>query len=217
MIASSRSRALPASPQTRQRQALDEVRERKHQRPERLHDAGERVADLARLRRDVGVEQRLADDRQREAIHLLRHVDRRPVRPRLALPIRVLHHRRRVFRDAIAMKRRLHQPPLPQMHGAFARQQPLAEHALRPLEPAALREVLVVRHQDVLDDARIADDEHVLAAEPDVREIAVCASDVLEELERIAARSIDRATSGARPSAREGILSRQSPVVSLQS
>ena len=51
-------------------------------------------------------------------------------------PVGVLGHHRRVGRDAIAVKRRLHQPALPQVHRAFARQQAVAEQPLRALEAA---------------------------------------------------------------------------------
>ena len=49
------------------------------------------------------------------------------------------------------MKRRLHQPALPQVHRAFAGQQPLAEQPLRALEAAALGEVALVGDEDVAD------------------------------------------------------------------
>ena len=72
-------------------------------------------------------------------------------------PVGVCGHDRGKGGNAVAMKRRLHQPALPQVRGALAGQQPFAEDALRSLEPLALVEILVVRDQDVADQRRIAD------------------------------------------------------------
>ena len=71
------------------------------------------------------------------------------------------------------MKRGLHQAPLPQMKGVLAGQQSFAEEDLDALEPAALVEVLVVRDEHVPDDGRVAGDEEVLAAHPQICEVAV--------------------------------------------
>ena len=128
----------PSAPQLRHRQVLQQVRERQHRHPERFHDAGERLADLGRLRLDVGVEQRLADDRQRQPIHFLRDVERRAIAPRAAHAIGIGDHRVGIRRDPLAMERRLHQPPLSQMRRAFAGQEPFAEQALGALQRRAL-------------------------------------------------------------------------------
>ena len=191
MIASSRARRAGA-PHARHRQPLEHVRERQHHHPERFHDAGERLAHLRRLRLDVGVEQRLADDREREPVHLPGDVQRGAVGPRVPHPIRVRHHRAAVAGDPIAVKRRLHQAALAQVHGALARQQPFAEQALRALQPAALDEVLVVRDEDVADVLRAVDEEDRFAAHPVGHDVAVRAREVRVERERVAARPIDQ-------------------------
>jgi hypothetical protein len=141
--------ARPA--QLRHRQPLDDVGERQHHHPEGVHHTGQRVADRRRVRVDVGVEQRLADDRQRQAVHLGGDVERPPVDPRAPHPVRVRDHRRAVGGNPIAVEGGLHQPALPQVHRAFAGQQPFAEHPLGTLQAAALHEALVVGDEDVLD------------------------------------------------------------------
>ena len=100
-------------------------------------------------------------------------------------------HRRAVGGDAIAVKRRLHQPALAQVGRAFAGQQSFAEDPLGALQAAALHEALVVRDEDVLDVLRVVDEEHLLAAHPVRDDVAVGAREIGEERERIAAGKID--------------------------
>src|SRR5438270_12448369 len=82
--------------------------------------------------------------------------------PRLAIlplfqqPLREPHHRVRVGRDAPAMERRLHQPPLPQPKIAFAGEQPVAKQPLVGPQDAPLDEFAVLRHQHLLDVLRMA-------------------------------------------------------------
>jgi hypothetical protein len=176
--------------QFRHRQPFDHVGERQHHHPEGIHHAGQRFSDLDRLRFDVGVEQGLADDRQRQPVHLAGNVDRPPVDPGASHPIRVRHHRRAVGGNPVAVERRLHQPALPQMDRALAGQQSFAENPLGALQPAALHEALVVRDEDVLDVLRIVDEEHLLAAHAVGDDVAVGAREIGEEGERIAAGQI---------------------------
>ena len=117
-----------------------------------------------------------------------------PSRHSRAHPIRVGHHRPAVAGDALAVKRRLHQPPLAQVIGAFARQQAVAEQPLRPIESAALHEAAVVRDEDVLDRRRVVDEEHLLARHPVGREVAVGARQAGEERNRIGAGAVNELT-----------------------
>ncbi len=96
-----------------------------------------------------------------------------PSRPRPAHPIGVADHQVAVAGDAIAVKRRLHQPPLAQVHRAFAGQQPLAEQALAALEAAALGEIAVVGDEHVADQLRLVDQEQLLARHPVGADVAV--------------------------------------------
>jgi len=86
------------------RQPFDHVGERHHAEPEGGHHVGQRAADLAGLRFDVDVEERLAGDRQGDAHHLLRHVERGVVAPLPAQLVGVVDHGLCVGGDAIAVK-----------------------------------------------------------------------------------------------------------------
>src|SRR5437762_42887 len=103
----------------------------------------------------------------------------------LARAVGVLDHHASVAGDALAVKRRLHQPALPKMNRALARQQAVAEQPLAALEAAALREVPVVGDENVFDLLRVADEEQLLAAHAVVDDVAVLARDAREELERV--------------------------------
>ncbi len=89
------------------------------------------------------------------------------------------------------MKRRLHQPALPQVRRAFAGQQALAEQTPRALETASLQEIALVGDQHVFDEMRMIEQEQMLARHVHVRDVAVGAREVAEEGERIAARPVD--------------------------
>ena len=101
--------------------------------------------------------------------------------------IRVRHHRVAVGGDAIAMKRRLHQPPLAEMVRIFAGQQPLAKQPPRALQAAPLDEVPVVCDEDVLNQMRVADEKNLLAAHAVGHDVAIGACQAGEERQRIAA------------------------------
>jgi hypothetical protein len=74
----------------------------------------------------------------------------------------VLDHRSAVARDALAVKGRLREAPLPAPVLALARQQPFAEKTLGTLQRAALDEAFVVRDEDVADEFGVVDEEEVL-------------------------------------------------------
>ena len=101
---------------------------------------GQRPADLVGLVLDVRVEERLRHDREREPHHLVVHVELLSVTPLLARAHRELDHHLAVAADAVAMKRRLRQPPLPEVKLSFAREQAFAEDHLGALDDEALHE-----------------------------------------------------------------------------
>jgi len=145
-------------------------------------------------------EQRLADDGERQPHHLARDVEVHARRPPLPRAVGVRGHHRRVGRDPLAVKCRLQQPPLPQVRGAFARQQPFAEHLLRALEAAALGEIPVMRDQHVADVRRMVEEEGPLAANLEVHDVAVRPREPREERQRIPRRA-DESAEQQRPSA----------------
>jgi hypothetical protein len=58
----------------------------------------------------------------------------------------------------------LHQPPLAQMEGTLARQQPVAQKRLRPLETTALCKIPMVRNEHISDVRRMVGEEDPLPA-----------------------------------------------------
>ena len=77
-----------------------------------------------------------------------------------------------------------------EMKGAFARQQPIAQEPLRPLETAALREVPVVGDEQVPDVLRVVGEKDQLPARPVRDEIAVGACERRQEVQRVGAEAI---------------------------
>ena len=78
-------------------------------------------------RRDVGVEERLGDDLQRQAHHLLVQVAHLAVAPAVQQPLGVGHHGLGVGGQALAVKSGGDEPALAPPEVALARQQPVAE------------------------------------------------------------------------------------------
>ena len=68
---------------------------------------------------DVSAEQRLGHDREGERHHLAVHVDHRAVAPAVAHARRVSGDRVDIGRDAVRVKRRLHEPALPPVQVAY--------------------------------------------------------------------------------------------------
>ena len=94
------------------------------------------MADVARLAPDLGVEERLGDDRQGQAHHVVVDVARLAVAPGVAEPRGVLDHDRAVALDRLALEARLRELPLPPPEVALAGQQPLADDRHeQPREP----------------------------------------------------------------------------------
>ena len=77
----------------RDRNVQQEAPERDARERERVHRGAQRPRDRVRVGSDVGVEERLADDPQREAHHLADEVEHLPIAPLLAGAQAVLDHR----------------------------------------------------------------------------------------------------------------------------
>ena len=78
---------------------------------------------------------------------------------------------------------------LAQMVVALAREQALAHQELRPAQRAALDEVLVLRHQHLLDQIRVVEHEDRLGADAEAHHVAVIAPEPHEEGQRVAAEA----------------------------
>ena len=115
----------------RQRQPIEDRRPRQHRELELLEDGRHRRADLVGLGLDVGVEERAGDDGQRQAVHFARQIDPHTWPLARAPTLGILDDSPCIAVNAGAMKRRLHQPSLAQVKGAFARQQPFTQQLLR--------------------------------------------------------------------------------------
>ena len=135
----------------RERQLLQKLREREHQVAEEVHHLRERRADLVGVRLDVGVEERLADDRERESHHLFRDVERLAVAPARRSLGGELRHHARVGAYALPVEGGLGESPLAAVELALARQKPFAQETLGALQRAPLVEAAVVRDEDVAD------------------------------------------------------------------
>ena len=109
------------------------------------------------------------------------------------------------------MKCRLCESPLAKMKFALAREEPVAEQSSGPLQTAALVEVLLVRDEHVPDQIRVAEEVDVLRTDPLVGDVAVLgaesrhhhgeriASDLHDELARIARGRIVVGSSASGP------------------
>ena len=170
----------------RQRQALEDRRKRGHRHRKRLEDRRQRLAYRPGVRLDVGAEQRLADDRQRQPVHFAGDVQGLAVAPARRRPLRVRDHRVGVGGDALLVERRLREPALAPMQIAFARQQPFAEQLFRALERTPFLEQPRARHQHVLDVVRMVQQHEPLRADPEADDVAILAREPRERAEPVA-------------------------------
>src|SRR5690348_7522294 len=101
--------------------------------------------------------------------------------------LRTLHHRRGIFINSAAVKRRLRQSPLSPPEVAFADEQPLAEqrssHASRQF---AFVEFGVLHHENLLNQIRIVQQDALLPRHDKTHEIAVLARHARQHTQRIA-------------------------------
>src|SRR5947208_14784492 len=93
-----------------------------------MHESVEGAADLPRVAFDVGVEESLADDGQRESHHLLMNVDHFPICPALLMALCQFHHGTAIADDSLTMERWLKEPALPQMKTVFAGQHSVTQY-----------------------------------------------------------------------------------------
>src|SRR5436853_2676462 len=145
----------------------------------------ERLTDFGSFGFDVGVEKRLAYDGKRQSHHLFRDVDCRSVDPAFAHSPSVFGHHRRVGVDSLSMKRGLNQPSLTAMKLALAGKQPFSEESLGHFKTAALGKVSAVRDQNVSYVIGVIYEVNLLAPELEIDKIAVFASLLHQEAQRI--------------------------------
>jgi hypothetical protein len=127
---------------------------------EHLGQVVHRREDHAAVARHVGVEERLADDLERDVVDVLAHVASLTVAVAAKHRVDVRDHQRRVGLDAKAMERGFDQVVKALPRGAFLR-----EHAVRPeeevpdlLRERGLHEELGASHIDRVHDVRVADE-----------------------------------------------------------
>src|SRR5207249_6461024 len=75
--------------------------------------------------------------------------------------------------DAVSVKSRLHQSPLPQIECALTRQESISQQQLRPFKATALGEIAGVGDEDVLDELWVVDEEDLLASHAVRRHVTV--------------------------------------------
>ena len=169
----------------------------------------ERGADVLRLVPDVGAEERLGDDLERQVHHVLVDVAHLTVAKLRGQTRGMRDHDRRVGLDAIAMKRRLREATLAAPEVAFAREEAVAQDgAQRLMEVAVLLPEPVPRDEHVLDEIRVAHENDLERPDGDAHDVAVLLGCRAEKTERIAHErervTDDRKARSARGHATEG-------------
>ena len=146
-------------------------------------DRGDRPADIVYRFGHVHREQRPGNDLHRQRRHFFRDVERLPPLARHAPALHPLPgkpgHGAGGPRETLTMKARGRDAPLAPPQRTLAGHQPVAEH--RPegvADDAPLRIVAMVGQQNVLDEARVVDEnevaeEHLLLPEPGRERLAV--------------------------------------------
>src|SRR5262245_48129115 len=95
--------------------------------------------------------------------HLFGNIERLAVVPAFSLqPIGILDHDAGVSCNAIAMERRLGQPSLPPVKGAFTRQESVSQHPFCAFKTTPFFEMGMISHEYVLDVLRMINEEIVL-------------------------------------------------------
>ena len=88
--------------------------------------------------------------------------------------------------DALAVKRRLQQPPLAQPRLALGEEEALAQQWAQQPHAAALDEVAAPGHEQLLDRVRMVDEQDAIGAEPGLNDVAVLPRARLVEAELVA-------------------------------
>ena len=159
IIRSKSSRALLNPPCRRQRQVPEQLAAGQQEAVEHAHPGFEHIADLRRLRLDVGVEDRPADDVECEVGHRRVDVELHAVSPASRRALRGRHHLGAVGLDHGPAEHRLDHPPPAQVVGALAGEQPVTEQASRRPQRAALHKRRMLVDEDAADEVRIADED----------------------------------------------------------
>ena len=155
------------------------------------HRIGERAGHLARAVADVGPEERLAGDAQRERRHLGREVDdgarRAPneVGPAVAPPHGVVAHGGGVCGDTFAVEGGLRDAPLAAVELPFAGEQAVAEEELEAAVGVAAGESLLLGDEHLAGELRVRDEDERAAGGAEADDVAV-AGEAAEERERLA-------------------------------
>ncbi|MDR8754298.1 hypothetical protein FEQ05_01690 [Burkholderia pseudomultivorans] len=145
-------------------------------RHHRLDAEAHRRPDLVRMPRDVRVEQHQPEHAQAHAHHLLDRVERRmrgPLHPALDERERRVADGRRMRFHLLAVKKRLHDPPVTPPELAVRRQQSVAEEHLEVVVEAAAHVVAVIVLQHVLDAVRMRERMREERAQPVAGDVAV--------------------------------------------
>jgi hypothetical protein len=133
---------------------------------------------------DVSIEERLGDDGLRQRHHLGMAIERVSLLPLGQAERGVGRHHVAGGRDALSVEGGLDETPLAQPEVVLGEEQAVAEHRPEETHPRALVEITAARHQDVLDDVRMIDQDRATGAEADGDEVAVlaCARGIEAEL-----------------------------------
>ncbi len=141
---------------------------------------------------DVRVEDHLRQRRHRQPDHLVRNVHDLAVPPSVGDSSGALDQQADVLRHPAVMEHGLDEPALPVVDLPLARQEPVAEQALRLLEDRALLEARMVGDEDVLHVVRVADQEHPEPAHVERRDVAVLLREARHEAERVGPEGPER-------------------------
>ena len=135
--------------------------------------------------RKIGGKESAGHDVQREMHHVDGDVSLLAVTPTVAQSDGFPHHGIGVFRNALAMKRRLRHLPLQAVLCAFAGDHAFAQQHLCALDRALLDEVVVLHDQNFADVVGMIQENNVMPSDLVVGDIAVFFGQVLKQEDRI--------------------------------
>jgi len=138
-----------------------------------VHDAVDRVRQFVYLGAEVGGKQCIGHNVQGEMHHVDGNVALLASAPGLAHARRLANHGRRIFRDPLAMERRLRHLPLQPVLSALGGDHAFAKKHLRAPHRAFLDEIVVLHHQYFADVIRMIQEQDVVPANLVVGDVAV--------------------------------------------
>ena len=144
-------------------------------RHEAVHQRFHRRARLGRVAADLGVEERLGDDLERQPHHVGLDVADLAVAPGHEHPLGVFDHHTGIGGDPVAMERRLGELALGPPELALAGQEPVAQRSPRAPQPVVLDELPVLVDQHLLDQVGMVEEEDRRGPEPGPDHVAVLA------------------------------------------